>query len=247
MRVGHAHVVGRGGVHDDGRVRHDAPRRDPRAAQIDLLLHGEHAGHVALIAAFAQHVQQDHAARAVVERLRLHKAVAKLTVFAFKRRVAAGRAKALGLGLVLCADIDEDVRKVRRLLSVLRAHQVDGLHADHARHGPLAHDHALGDGAPGIDPADAVDAQQAVLPGKADDEADLVHVRRQQDVRQRAVCALAECVEVAHRIAVHAAFPVLENVLRLAADGVSRLVLPAGGSAQRRDVAQKHSVSSQPS
>ena len=143
VAVGHAHVVGGGGIDDDGAVGLYLSRGHHRAAQGDLLLHGKHAGDIARIIALLKHVEQNHAAGAVVERLCLDKAVAELHVFAFKRGIAARRAEALRLRLILRADVDADHLIIRRLFPVRLAHQVNRLHADDARHSLFAHDNAL--------------------------------------------------------------------------------------------------------
>ena len=112
-------------------------------------------------------------------------------------------------------------------------HQVDGLKANHARNSLVAHQHAAAGDHTRINAAHAIKAQQAFLRRKADDEADLVHVRAEHHMLFILVRAGAVGVQVAHHIAVHLrAFAAGEQALGLGADRLAGLMLITGGAAQ---------------
>ena len=240
-----AHVVGGRALQNQRDVGLNPPGCDARAAGADLLLHGEHAAQLAGIIALGEHAQQHKAAHAVIQRLAHHEAVAQLHKRGVERGVAAGRAQALRLLLRRYADVDAQRAVIRGLFHLLVAHQVHGLEADDARHAVFAHEHAARGDHARIDAAHAVKAQQAVLRRKADDEADLVHMRADHRALFARLAGVAAGIQVADGVREHPA-PAAQDALRLLAQRRADLVLAAGYAAQGGQFTQQHSVSSQP-
>ena len=120
------HVVGGRALKDERNIRLHVVNSRLRAAEAKLLLHGEYGIEIAVIAVFEQ-LERDRAAHAVVKRLRLHAVLAVTLPFGRKGNIVAGGHILERIGLVLRADIDEQLLMAKRMGKFLFGLQVDGL------------------------------------------------------------------------------------------------------------------------
>ena len=126
MAFGLRHVVGSRAFKDQRNFRLHVVNRRLCAAQAKLLLHGEHGIKIAIIAVFQQ-LQRNCTTHAVVERLRFHFILAVALPFRCEGNVIAGVHIFERVGLVLRADVNEQLVVAEHMGKFLPGLQMDGL------------------------------------------------------------------------------------------------------------------------
>src|SRR5215212_2419595 len=178
--------IGRvGDVHGYCRVGVEAVRRTARPVEPYLLLHARHRHDLGanpfLLGEQPQSLEDDEGAHPVVQRARCDAPVGQLEETLVHDPDVADPDHTLGFFAILGADIDPEALYLGDLLALLGFHDVDGLLADDPRDltvlrpetHPLADEHLR------VPPANAGEAEQALLVYVGDHDPDLVYVPRE--------------------------------------------------------------------